>query len=177
MYHLHEYFRSVPPKLHETTLELIETPSDSSVVKEKLNSDVDAIVVREEPMIDLTTGEVKTGTSITEEWEQLVVSEIPEKYSPTCITKPKFSQSVLSPPDINRQLDEKTSRILERLEVPRKLKTKAVSPISTSSSISDTGVTMKTPLIPFQPSQSTDQGMTSSQLMKPNFQRLKRKHK
>ncbi|KAJ0051797.1 hypothetical protein Pint_01317 [Pistacia integerrima] len=170
-------FGSVPPKLHETTLELNATQSDSSEVTAKLNSAIDVVVLREDPMVDLTTGEDKTASSITEEWEQLVVSAIPEKYSPTCITKSKLDQSVLSPPDINRQLDEKTSRILERLEVPRKLKTKVVSPISTSSSISDTFVTMKKPLIPFQPSQSTDQDMSSSQLMKPNFQRLKRKHK
>lgn len=114
---------------------------------------------------------------ITEEWEQLVVNEAPKLCSPAFISKPKLDQSVLSPPSSNRQLDVKTSRILERLEVPRQLKTKAVSPINTSSGMMDTCVSMKKPLIPTQCIDATNQGLTTSQLMKPIFQRLKRKHK
>jgi len=121
--------------------------------------------------------EDKTGTYIAEEWELLVVNEVPKIFSPVCISKPKLDQSVLSPSSSNRQLDVKTSRILERLEVPRQLKTKAVSPISSGSGMIDTCVPMKKPLIPSQCIDTTDQGSTTSQLIKPNFQRLKRKHK
>ncbi|KAK3183299.1 hypothetical protein Dsin_030585 [Dipteronia sinensis] len=161
-------FGSVPPKLPKTTPELNSTQPNSSEPIAKSNSSV-AIVVLE----DLTAEEEnKTSACIAEEWEQLVVSEIPKKYSPTCISKPMPDQSVLSP---NRPLDEKTSKILERLEVPRQLKSKAVSPIITSSSVSDSYMPKKKPLIPFQPSQAAE-STTSSQLMKPNFQRLKRKH-
>jgi hypothetical protein len=85
-----------------------------------------------------------------------------------------MDQSVLSSPDSNRQLDAKTSRILERLELPRQLKSKTVSPTIISS---QTPVRTKKPLIPFQPTNAINQSPTSSQLLKPNFQRLKRKHK
>ncbi|KAK2662180.1 hypothetical protein Ddye_000754 [Dipteronia dyeriana] len=165
-------FGSVPPKLPKTTPELNSTQPNSSELTAKSNSSVDIVVLE-----DLTAEEeIKTSACIPEEWEQLVVSEIPKKYSLTCISKPKPDQSVLSPPDANRPLDEKISKILERLEVPRQLQSKAVSPIITSSSVSDSYVPMKKPLIPKQPSQAAE-STTSSQLMKPNFRRLKRKHK
>ncbi|KAI9177436.1 hypothetical protein LWI28_015241 [Acer negundo] len=164
-------FGSVPPKLPKTTPELKSTQPNSSELTAKSNSSVDIVVLE-----DLTAEEEnKTSVCVAEEWEQLVVSEIPKKYSPTCISKPKPDQSVLSPPDTNRPLDKKISKILERLEVPRQLKSKAVSPIIKSSGVSDSYVPMKKPLIPFQPSQAAE-STTSSQLMKPSFQRLKRKH-
>lgn len=158
--------------------EVNSTRPDSAEVPPKSNSAIDIVVLEEEnAMFDLTAGEDKTAASIAEEWEQLVVSEIPNRFSPSCVSKPKLDHSVPSPPDNNRQLDEKTSRILERLEVPTQLKSKVVSPVSTSSSISDVCMSKKKPLIPFQSSQASDQVTTSSQLMKPNFQRLKRKYK
>lgn len=118
---------------------------------------------------DIAGGD-KTTASIAEEWERLVVKEIPVKYSPTCTGKSKSDQSsvlLVSPSDNSRQIDINTTRILERLELPRQLKSKAVSP----------SIGMKKPLIPFQPNQAADQGVTSSQLIRPSFQRLKRKHK
>ncbi|KAH7578484.1 hypothetical protein JRO89_XS01G0387500 [Xanthoceras sorbifolium] len=169
-------FGSVP-KLPKTTPELDSTQSNSVELTAKSDSAVDIVVLEEENQrIDLIAEENTTPVCIPEEWEQLVVSEIPKKYSPTCTSKFNPDQSVLSPPGTTRPLDEKTSKILERLEVPRQLKSKAVSPIITSNSISDACVPMKKPLIPFQPSQAAE-STTSSQLMKPNFQRLKRKHK
>lgn len=138
------------------------------------------IVVREEELQQLEpkAREDKTTAHITEEWEQLIVNEIPNRYSPTCIAKPKFDQPVLSLPESNRHLDEKTSRILERLEVPRQLRKKVASPIISSSAATEAPALSKKPLIPFGPSHAADQGTVasqSSQPMKPNFQRLKRK--
>lgn len=127
--------------------------------------------------LDQTAEEHKKTTSIAEEWERLVVNEIPVKHSPT---KPKSDQSVilLSLPDNSKQLDINTTRILERLELPRQLKSKQGSPGNNSSRILDVAnMSMKKPLIPFQPNQVADQGVTSSQLIRPSFQRLKRKHK
>ncbi|KAL0012939.1 hypothetical protein SO802_000008 [Lithocarpus litseifolius] len=121
--------------------------------------------------------EDNTGTHFTEEWEQLFVNEVPKIYSPVCICKPKLNQSVLLPSSSNRAFDVKTSRILERLEVRRQLRTKTVSPVISSSGMMDTCVPLKKPLIPSQCIDTTDQGSTKNQLMKPNFQRLKRKHK
>ncbi|KAL1814526.1 hypothetical protein ACET3Z_017100 [Daucus carota] len=128
---------------------------------------------------DPKPGEDSTTARIAEEWEQLIVNEVPRRQSPTCIAKPKFDQAVFSLPEIgSRHLDEKTSRILERLEVPRQMRKKLASPKITSGVITEECVLIKKPLIPFGPANAADQGTVgsqSSQPMKPNFQRLKRK--
>ncbi|KAF7135593.1 hypothetical protein RHSIM_Rhsim08G0200200 [Rhododendron simsii] len=126
------------------------------------------VVIEEEiPLPDPTMREEEDQDSarVTEEWENLIVSEAPKISSPSCIFQPKFDRLVLSPQDSNRQLDVKTSRILERLEVPRELKRKA--PLAPT----------KAPLVPFQPVRGTDQGTPSSQPIKPNFQRIKRRQR
>ncbi|KAK2987709.1 hypothetical protein RJ640_030296 [Escallonia rubra] len=166
-------FGSLPPKMKDVTSELNSTqqefPEDGVPAVEATQ----VVVIEEEiPQMDLKVGEHISTECITEEWEQLIVNEVPNRYSPTCISKPKLDQLVLSLPENNRQLDEKTSRILERLEVPRKLKTKVASP-----SIADACVSTKKPLIPFGPSHAADRAPTSSQPIKPNFQRPKRKQR
>ncbi|OMO52314.1 hypothetical protein COLO4_37286 [Corchorus olitorius] len=171
-------FGSVPLKSHEATSELDSTNPDWTKVIMQSTSSADVVDVDEEmSQADQKAGQDKATATIAEEWEQLVVNEVPVIYSPTCKTKPKSDQSVLilSPPDSSRQLDINTTRILERLEVPRQLKSKAVSPSITNS----VNLPMKKPLIPFQASQNqaADQGLTSSQLIRPSFQRLKRKHR
>ncbi|XP_015579669.1 uncharacterized protein LOC8275461 [Ricinus communis] len=165
-------FVTVTPKLNEATSGL-----NSNQLNSLEQSNCITVVKDEAPQLKMKVGEDKTSYSIAEEWEQLVVSEVPNLYSPTPVSKAKVDMLVLSSPDTNKQLDVKTSRILERLEVPKQLKTKVTSPIFTSSSFSETGAPIKKPPVPFQPSNATDQSLTSSQLMKPNFQRLKRKHK
>ncbi|GLT39900.1 hypothetical protein SLA2020_140660 [Shorea laevis] len=169
-------FGSVPPKVNDATPEQNSSQPKSSQVTLQSTSAVNVVVVEDETA-QPDQIEEKTTASIAEEWEQLVVGELPEKYSPSCISKHKLEESVLSPIDINRQLDVKTSRILERLEVPRQLKSKAISPTITGSSVQNACVPVKKPLIPFQSNQAADQSSMSSELMKPNFQRLKRKHK
>ncbi|KAL7179756.1 hypothetical protein ACSBR1_043040 [Camellia fascicularis] len=170
-------FRSVCPNLKEVNYEPNSTQRDSSEEAKPSKSRADVVVIEEEiPQLDLTMGENRSSTCITEEWQQLIISEAPNIYSPTCISKPKLDQLVLSPHDGSRQqLDEKTSRILERLEVPRELKRK--TPPAKSSITATVFAPTKAPLIPFQPVHDTDQGTTSSQPMKPNFQRLKRKQR
>ncbi|EOA20299.1 hypothetical protein CARUB_v10000607mg [Capsella rubella] len=117
--------------------------------------------------------------SITKEWEQLVVTEeaVMKSSSPVITThKRKIDSQALSPiQNNNKQSDMKTSMILERLEAPRKMRGKVGSPsvVIHSPTTSDVCVlSQKKPLIPFQTTQ-----ISSSQLMKPNFQRLKRKQK
>ncbi|WCJ36381.1 hypothetical protein M5689_017585 [Euphorbia peplus] len=167
-------FGSVPPKPSETTAENSNQPNSPEVILQS-NCATDTIIVEDESLhLNPMIREDKTAASIADEWEQLVVSEVPKSFSPTCISKPKM---VIVSPDSNKQLDIKTSRILERLEVPKKLKTKVTSPVVASSSCSQTCTPTKKPLIPFQSNHSTDRTLSSSQLMKPNFQRLKRKHK
>ncbi|THG16616.1 hypothetical protein TEA_025968 [Camellia sinensis var. sinensis] len=168
---------AVCPNLKEVNYEPNSTQRDSSEEAKPSKPKADVVVIEEEiPQLDLTMGENRSSTCITEEWEQLIISEAPNIYSPTCISKPKLDQLVLSSQDGSRQqLDEKTSRILERLEVPRELKRK--TPPAKSSITATAFAPTKAPLIPFQPVHGTDQGTTSSQPMKPNFPRLKRKQR
>ncbi|XP_058226553.1 uncharacterized protein LOC131335281 isoform X2 [Rhododendron vialii] len=159
---------SIRPILKEVTAERNSTQCDSSedaFVPSKPTAKV--VVIEEEiPHSDPTMGEEdRDSARVTEEWENLIVSEAPKISSPSCIFQPKYDRLVLSPQDSNRQLDVKTSRILERLEVPRELKRKA--PL----------VPTKAPLVPFQPVCGADQGTPSSQPIKPNFQRIKRRQR
>lgn len=113
---------------------------------------------------------------ITEEWENLFVTELPTTHSPTQMSKAKLDSPVLSPLESNRHLDQKTSRILERLEVPRQLKKKIVSPKNSGIGTSDACLLLtKKPLIPYVPNNADEQGIKLSQPLKPTFQRLKRK--
>ncbi|KAG8652763.1 uncharacterized protein LOC110617086 isoform X2 [Manihot esculenta] len=171
-------FGSILPKQNETTSELNSNQRDSSEVILQSNCLTDTVVVEDDsPLFNLTAKEDKSTSSVAEEWEQLVVNGAPEIFSSPCFSKPKTDILVLSSPVSSKELEIRTSRILERLEVPRKLKTKVTSPIVTGS-ILTTCLPTKRPLIPFQqPSQATDQSLTSSQLLRPNFQRIKRKIK
>lgn len=131
--------------------------------------------------MQITDEEGKATASISKEWEQLVVTEVLMKsFSPVITTpKPNTDRKFLSP--TNKQADMKTSMIMERLEVPRKMKGKIGSPrvvICNPTSPDVSVLSQKRPLIPFQSSQvSNQQTVSSSQLMKPSFQRLKRKNK
>ncbi|XP_057948272.1 uncharacterized protein LOC131143927 isoform X2 [Malania oleifera] len=172
-------FRSLPYK--ETTLELNspQPQPDSFEVSVLSKSAIDLVVKEDEiTQLEHAAKENRPTERITEEWEQLVVPKI---HSPNCDLKPKLEQLVLSPPDGNKKLGVKTSRILERLEAPlRQLKPKLASPLVTSSSVTtDASMLTKKPSVPFQPIHIhvEDQGPTipSSQPMKPNFRMLKRK--
>ncbi|KAL8123140.1 uncharacterized protein LOC141717446 isoform X2 [Apium graveolens] len=157
------------------------SPKISSVEEtQQLKQAADIIPNKEEiTQVDPKAREDNMTARIAEEWEKLIVNEIPKRHSPTCIAKPAFDQTVFSLPDIgSRNPDEKTSRILERLEVPRQMRKKLASPKVSSGVITEECVLIKKPLIPFGPAHAADQGTVgsqSSQPMKPNFQRLKRK--
>ncbi|KAG6424421.1 hypothetical protein SASPL_114839 [Salvia splendens] len=126
---------------------------------------------------DTRLGENRTGPSLAKEWEQLIVTELGSMHSPTCIANTKLDQPLVasSSSQNTRQLDEKTSRILERLENPKQLKRKAASPTISCSFSADICGPVKKPLIPYRATDSEDQGPVHTQPIKPNFQRLKRK--
>ncbi|RDX85470.1 hypothetical protein CR513_33345, partial [Mucuna pruriens] len=170
-------FGSVFSKLEGAFSELSSSQQPSSEEIGKAEPAICVIVDEETLALDIKDQDDKTMACITEEWKQLVVSEEPKLYSPSCMSKAKLGQSSVSPRDSNRQLDRETSRILERLEVPRPLKPKTTSPGSNENCMKNTSVPIKKPLIPFQPTQGTEQVFVGSQLMKPNFQRQKRKHR
>ena len=164
------YYRSIFPKEGDATVE----PSSGEKTSLEVTGKAETVMPEagKSSPLDLVSQEDNTIACITKEWEQLVVNEGPNKvYSPSCLPKPVLDQKCVSPRDCNKQLDRETSRILERLEVPRPLKAKSASPLSNAS------VPTKKPLVPFQPIQATEPVSMGNQLMKPNFQRLKRKHK
>lgn len=75
----------------------------------------------------------------------------------------------------SKKLDEKTSSILERLEIPMEIKRKAVSSTTSNNTITDVCPPAKRPLIPFEPSNTTAvPGPVAGQLIRPNFQRTKK---
>ncbi|KAJ0759997.1 hypothetical protein HanOQP8_Chr04g0132851 [Helianthus annuus] len=169
--------RSLPTTSEELPPEPTSTQIDSSNKSGPSKQSTGMLPSKEEiPPLDSKSGQDKITARITEEWEQLIVNEIPNIKSPTCVSKQKLDSLVILPLESNKPMDEKTSRILERLEVPRKLKAKVASPVIASSSApTDACVSMKKPLIPFQSTQNSVIGTVASQPMKPNFQRLKRK--
>ncbi|KAJ0266188.1 Uncharacterized protein HA466_0002270 [Hirschfeldia incana] len=176
-------FGSLHSNLDDATCEVSSVDSDPVVL---VAHSVPCIInppIEEETRQEIQiTDEEDKAASITKEWEQLVVTEVLMKSpSPVLTTsKPNTNRPFLSPN--NKQADMKTSMILERLEAPRKKRGKVGSPsvVVTGSQISpDVSVlSQKKPLVPFQTSQlSNHQTISSSQLMKPSFQRLKRKNK
>ncbi|KAL1364599.1 hypothetical protein HN51_012756 [Arachis hypogaea] len=169
---------SVFPILEGEFSELSSIRQPPSDVIGKAESSIDVAVVDKETLpLDVTSQDDKTIACITEEWKQLVVNEDPKLYSPSCTSKALSDQPTLSPRVGNRQLDRETYRILERLEVPRPLKAKAASPVLNENCMKNASVPVKKPLVPCQPNQGTQEVSVGSQLMKPNFQKQKRKHR
>ncbi|XP_073015377.1 uncharacterized protein [Primulina eburnea] len=113
---------------------------------------------------------------VTVEWEQIVVEELPDADSFPRSSNSEREQPATSPLQNSKKLDEKTSSILERLEIPSKIKRKAVSSITSSSIAScDVCPPVKRPLIPFESTNTTAvQAPVAGQLIKPNFQRTKK---
>lgn len=125
--------------------------------------------------VGIVTAMDGTEAGVAETWEQLVTHEFPET-CPVYVSKDKLDGFSLSLPDGNKQLAAKTSRILERLEVPRQ-RTKITSPNTLTIGLGDSNAPTKKPPIPLVPVLGRDHGFTGtqSQLMKPNFNKLKRK--
>ncbi|KAL5053182.1 hypothetical protein RYX36_033864 [Vicia faba] len=165
------------PKKDGAFSELNSSQQPSSEVIGRAQSANNVVVDKEILSMDITDQDDRTMACITEEWKQLVVSEEPKLHSPSCMPKAKLDQSSIAPRNSNRELDKETSRILERLEVPRPLKGKKVSPALNESCVKNKTVATKKPLIPFQSTQNTEQVIVGSQLLKPNFQRQKRKQR
>ncbi|KAF8115571.1 hypothetical protein N665_0025s0039 [Sinapis alba] len=171
---------SLNSNLDDATCEVSSGDSDPVVPMAQTFPCIKNPPIEEE--IQIIDEEDKATASITKEWEQLVVTEVLlQSSSPVVATpKPNINRPFLSPN--NKDADMKTSMILERLEAPRKMRGKVGSPsviVTGSQTSPDVSVlSQKKPLIPFQTSQvSNHQAISSSQLMRPSFQRLKRKHK
>ncbi|EEE53705.1 hypothetical protein OsJ_00031 [Oryza sativa Japonica Group] len=112
--------------------------------------------------------------SITEEWEQLIIIDDDFTSAVTCSTS--RANPKLPSPVKPLGLDDKTSRILERLEAPRAKKQRATTSTRTGNSNTTppppassigAGTQIKKPLLPFEPS--------ASQPLRPTFNKLRRK--
>lgn len=115
--------------------------------------------------------------SVTEEWEKLIIigDDFTDDFSTTVTSRAVAMPQSAKLPSPVKPLDEKTSRILERLEAPRAKKQRASKPNSSSTSTSTppassshvASTQIKKPLLPFEPS--------ASQPLRPTFNRLRRK--
>lgn len=118
----------------------------------------------------------KASPSISEEWEKLIIIDDPDDdfatpapRRPAADMPPRAKPPPLPPV---KPLDEKTSRILERLEAPRAKKQRPANAgkASTNAAPAPSRVAStqnRKPLLPFEPS--------ASQPLKPTFNRLRRK--
>ncbi|XP_068667051.1 uncharacterized protein [Aristolochia californica] len=113
--------------------------------------------------------EDNTSAKVAKEWDKLIVHEIRGSFPPTGLSTPSFVHSVLT--SGSKPLDEKTSRILERLEAPKTQKPRGSSPSIATNAKNEARAPIKKPLVPFEPNCTTDQGMGLTQPMKPSFQK------
>ncbi|KAI3966139.1 hypothetical protein MKW92_023424 [Papaver armeniacum] len=119
------------PKRNEIDSELI-LPSQESLEMSAVSTPMITVDVPDctWQQTQITKIEDLTAACITEEWEQLIVDEEGKIYAPKGVSRPKTKTStILSPINGSKQLDEKTSRILERLEGPRRGKGKENSAV------------------------------------------------
>ncbi|GJN06096.1 hypothetical protein PR202_ga23786 [Eleusine coracana subsp. coracana] len=115
----------------------------------------------------------KASPSISEEWEKLIIiDDLTDDFATPAAPRPAAAKPQRAkPPSPVKQLDEKTSRILERLEAPKAKKPRAnTGKASTSAMPAPSRVArtqIKKPLLPSQP--------CASQPLKPTFNKLRRK--
>ncbi|GJN37747.1 hypothetical protein PR202_gb26733 [Eleusine coracana subsp. coracana] len=117
----------------------------------------------------------KASPSISEEWEKLIIiDDLTDDFATPAAPRPAAAKPQRAkPPSPVKQLDEKTSRILERLEAPKAKKPRAntgkastsAMPMPAPSRVARTQT--KKPLLPSQP--------CASQQLKPTFNKLRRK--
>ncbi|KAF8762138.1 hypothetical protein HU200_009682 [Digitaria exilis] len=116
----------------------------------------------------------KATPSISEEWEKLIIiDDLDDDFATPAPRRPAADKPPRAkPPSPVKPLDEKTSRILARLEAPRAKKQRQANAgkASTNAAPAPSRVAStqnRKPLLPFEPS--------ASQPLKPTFSRLRRK--
>ncbi|KAJ4798267.1 hypothetical protein LUZ62_049513 [Rhynchospora pubera] len=141
--------------------------------KTSLKPDIPKSIPSPMPKIS-TRKENRTPLCVTEEWEQLVIlddSESPKSPSVNLRLKSDaMSSKFLSQ---SKPVDEKTTKILERLEPPKPKRQQKKD----ASAVLVNGVAgqMKRPLLPFD--SNANLNLTQSQPLRPDFQKRKKKPK
>jgi hypothetical protein len=116
----------------------------------------------------------KASPSISEEWEKfIIIDDLDDDLATPAAPRPTANKPPRAkPPSPVKPLDEKTSRILERLEPPRAKKQRPANAGKASTKAAPApgrvaGTQNRKPLLPVEPS--------ASQPLKPTFNRLRRK--
>ncbi|KAE8781265.1 Sialyltransferase-like protein 5 [Hordeum vulgare] len=124
--------------------------------------------------------EKKASPSISEEWEKLIIIDDNDDFCTPVSSSSSRAPLFHRPPVVStlpspvKPLDEKTSRILERLEAPKAKKQRAGKPPGAGAATASgrgggggSSTLVKKPLLPFEP--------RASQPLKPSFNRVRRK--
>ncbi|KAK9117762.1 hypothetical protein Sjap_016709 [Stephania japonica] len=166
-------FGSIPPTTEEMNFQRDSAKEFSDIMELPLPLPREKAVGENTLLLEQKLSGDKNNSCVTEEWEQLVVNEdcSTSYMDSTSIPWTKFP--ILSPSANTKQSGDKTLRILERLEVPKQQKLKGAS--VAIGSIEPELCLPKDHLDHIVSKRATDQKVTLSQPMRPNFQRLKRK--
>jgi len=127
-------------------------------------------ITRSKNKLSIQSKKGKASPSISEEWEKLIIIDnLDDDFASPAHPRPAVNKpSRPKPPSPVKPLDEKTSRILERLEPPRAKKQRAnISKASTGAALAPASKQIKKPLLLREPS--------ASQPLRPSFNRLRRK--
>ena len=127
-------------------------------------------ITRSKNKLSIQSKKGKASPSISEEWEKLIIIDnLDDDFASPAHPRPAVDKSPRpKPPSPVKPLDEKTSRIMERLEPPRAKKQRAnISKASTGAALAPASKQIKKPLLPREPS--------ASQPLRPSFNRLRRK--
>ncbi|KAI5004796.1 hypothetical protein ZWY2020_032039 [Hordeum vulgare] len=136
--------------------------------------------------------EKKASPSISEEWEKLIIIDDNDDFCTPVSSSSSRAPLFHRPPVVStlpspvNPLDEKTSRILERLEAPKAKKQRAGKPPGAGAATASgrgggggSSTLVKKPLLPFEPSASQPLKPpfepSASQPLKPSFNRVRRK--
>lgn len=122
-----------------------------------------------------TEKENRISSCVTEDWEQLVIlDDDGSSQSPSVNLKLKSEATNSNFLSQSKPMDEKTTRILERLEPPKPKRQQRKN--ASAVPVNDVAGKMKKPLLPFDSNLNLTQSQ-ASQPMRPSFQRMKKRAK
>ncbi|KAK9120284.1 hypothetical protein Scep_018377 [Stephania cephalantha] len=166
-------FGSIPPTIEELNFKCDSAEEFSEIMEPP--PPLEKAVEENLSLLEQKTSGFKNNSCVREEWKQLIVNEDCGMSYTDSASIPWTKFPILSPSANTKQSGDKTLRILERLEVLKQQKLKGASVVI--GSIGPESCLPKHHLDHIVSKRSTDQEVTLSQPMRPNFQRLKRKQR
>ncbi|KAJ4757385.1 hypothetical protein LUZ62_067760 [Rhynchospora pubera] len=169
-----DHERGFHTKLNGLVKESLQLRSIAPICpKTSLKPDIPKSIPSPMPKIS-TRNENRTPVCVSEEWEQLVILDDSESTkSPSVNLRLKSDAMSCKFLSQSKPVDEKTTKILERLEPPKPKRQQKKD----ASAVLVNGVAgqMKRPLLPFD--SNANLNLTQSQPLRPNFQKRKKKPK